>query len=122
MTRTPLTRRLVVAIAALALPVAAAAPAAAAGGGNVSVIWQVPLAPGSGLTNLTFPITVNPATDHQYGLFFAEQFSFRTSGMVGYTGLQPQPDAAPRRRAAAGPVLDLRRGHLQHRPELHPRR
>lgn len=94
MIRSPL-RRFGAAIAALALPLAAAAPAAAAGGGNVSVGWQLPAALGQPLTNVTFPITVNPATDHQYGLFFAQQFAFRNSGMIGYTGLQPQPDAGP---------------------------
>lgn len=88
-------RRLGAAIAALALPLAAAAPAAASGGGNVSVTWQLPGALGQPLTNVTFPITVNPATDHQYGLFFAQQFAFHNSGMVAYTGLQPQPDPAP---------------------------
>ncbi|MCX5208430.1 RICIN domain-containing protein [Kitasatospora sp. NBC_00240] len=77
------------AIAAAGLLLCVSDPAAAVtGGGNVSIGWSIPNAPSSGLTNITFPITVNSATAHQGGIYFAQQFSFGSN--VGYIGLQPR--------------------------------
>ncbi|MCK8676972.1 RICIN domain-containing protein [Streptomyces lichenis] len=64
---------------------------AAVGGGNVSIGWSIPNAPSSGFGNITFPMTVNPATAHNHGIYFAQQFSFQ-GGRGGYTGLQPRPN------------------------------
>ncbi|WP_181791190.1 hypothetical protein [Streptomyces phytophilus] len=100
LTRRP--RRLAVALAAAALALAtpqAAAGAADVGGGNVLVSWSIPGTPAAGLTDLTFPITVNPATAHQAGIYFAQQYSF-ADGM-GYTGLQPRPDSGGSERLSA---------------------
>ncbi|WP_369394641.1 hypothetical protein AB5J72_49400 [Streptomyces sp. CG1] len=67
-------------------------PAFAVAGGNVSIGWSIPNAPSSGLTNITFPITVNPATAHKDGIYFAQQYGFQHS-VAGYLGLQPRPNS-----------------------------
>ncbi|MGY1439838.1 hypothetical protein DQ392_16390 [Streptomyces reniochalinae] len=91
-----------------ALPAAAAAalliatPHAASadvGGGNVSVGWSIDNTPSSGMTNITFPVTVNPATAHKEGIYFAQQYSF-ADGM-GYTGLQPRENSGSNERLSA---------------------
>ncbi|MET7757760.1 RICIN domain-containing protein [Streptomyces sp. NPDC005389] len=89
-------RLVATALAAVGLLLSAADPAAAVGGGNVSLSWSIPNTPSSGLTNITFPITVNTATAHQSGIYFAQQYSFNGNG--GYTGLQPRPDIAGKER------------------------
>ncbi|WP_017237492.1 RICIN domain-containing protein [Streptomyces sp. SS] len=89
-------RPVATALAAVGLLLSAADPAAAVGGGNVSIGWSIPNAPSSGLTNITFPITVNRATAHQSGIYFAQQYYFEGNG--GYTGLQPRPDVAGKER------------------------
>ncbi|MCF3122984.1 hypothetical protein IPZ68_25260 [Streptomyces arenae] len=71
------------------------------GGGNVSVSWQVSGAPAAGLSNLTFPITVNTATAHKSGIYFAQQFGFTNAPDVGYTGLQPRPNSGGKERLSA---------------------
>ena len=70
---------------------------ASVGGGNVSIGWSIPNVPSSGLTNITFPLTVNPATAHQDGIYFAQQFSFQHN-VAGYTGLQPRADSGGHER------------------------
>ena len=65
---------------------------ASVGGGNVSIGWSIPNVPSSGLTNITFPITVNPATAHQDGIYFAQQYDFQHN-VGGYTGLQPRANS-----------------------------
>lgn len=70
----------------------AAYPASALSPGAISVGWSIPGAPSSGLTNITFPITVNEATAHNDGLYFAQQYSFQHNA-AGYIGLQPRPNA-----------------------------
>ncbi|MEU9126390.1 galactosylceramidase [Streptomyces sp. NPDC048506] len=80
-------------------PVTPPAPAATVGGGNVSVGWSIPNTPSSGLTNITFPLTVNQATAHQSGIYFAQQYSF-ANGM-GYTGLQPRENSGGGERLSA---------------------
>lgn len=88
-----LRKLLTTAIPAAALVLAAPQLAAASvGGGNVSISWSIPGTPSTGLTNLTFPITVNPATAHQAGIYFAQQYSFQHN-VMGYTGLQPRPNS-----------------------------
>lgn len=77
----------------------ASASAADVGGGNVSVSWSLPGTPSSGLTNITFPITVRPATAHKAGIYFAQQYDF-ANGM-GYTGLQPRPNSGGKERLSA---------------------
>ncbi|MEU6311486.1 hypothetical protein [Streptomyces sp. NPDC047014] len=78
--------------AACGLLAAGQAASAAVPGGNVLINWSIPDAPSDGVQNLTFPITVNPATTHQRGLYFAQMFAYTGNGLVGYTGLQPRPD------------------------------
>ncbi|MFJ7962444.1 hypothetical protein [Streptomyces sp. NPDC096324] len=63
---------------------------AAVAGGNVLVSWSIPNAPSAGLTNITFPMTVNRATAHRDGIYAAQQYNFRYNS--GYTGLQPRAD------------------------------
>ncbi|KAJ7016385.1 hypothetical protein C8F04DRAFT_1281522 [Mycena alexandri] len=70
--------------------------------------WTVTNVPSTGLTDITFPLTIVEA-DHISGYYFAQQFAFINSGDVGYTGLQPRPNqngkpvlqGAPRRTATA---------------------
>jgi Ricin-type beta-trefoil lectin domain len=86
------------AVAATGLLFTAPHPAAASvGGGNVSISWSIPNTPSSGLTNITFPLTVNPATAHQAGIYFAQQFSFQHD-VAGYTGLQPRANSGGHER------------------------
>ncbi|MFD8565788.1 hypothetical protein [Streptomyces sp. NPDC059639] len=72
---------------------------ASVGGGNVSVGWSIPDTPSSGLSNITFPLTVEKATAHQSGLYFAQQFNFGDA--MGYTGLQPRENADGHERLSA---------------------
>ncbi|GAA4424868.1 ricin-type beta-trefoil lectin domain protein [Actinokineospora soli] len=92
---TPLRRLGAVAVVAAAgFGVHAAVPASAAVvGGNVSISWSIPNPPSGGLTNITYPMTVNPATAHQDGIYFAQQFAFQSDRVAGYTGLQPRRDS-----------------------------
>ncbi|MFJ3957544.1 DUF3472 domain-containing protein [Arthrobacter sp. NPDC090010] len=62
-------------------------------GGNELLSWSVSGAPSSGLSSTTFPITVAPATARRAGTYFAMQFGFTGQTELGYTGLQPRPDA-----------------------------
>ncbi|MFJ7962465.1 DUF3472 domain-containing protein [Streptomyces sp. NPDC096324] len=91
-------RHYATALAAGALLLSAAqASAAAVSGGNVSITWQIPNAPASGLTDITFPMTVAPATAHRDGIYFAQQYSFQRN-VAGYTGLQPRPSIGGKER------------------------
>ncbi|KAJ7030531.1 hypothetical protein C8F04DRAFT_1367132 [Mycena alexandri] len=47
--------------------------------------WTVTNVPSTGLTDITFPLTIVEA-DHISGYYFAQQFAFINSGGVGYTG------------------------------------
>lgn len=69
------------------------------GGGNVSIGWSIPDAPSEGMSNITFPITVNPGTAHKEGIYFAQQYDFENA--MGYTGLQPRPDNGGTERLSA---------------------
>lgn len=81
--------RYAVAVAAAgSLFTAPGAATAAVTGGNVLVGWSISGVPNSGMTNITFPITVNPATAHVSGIYFAQQYNFAKA--MGYTGLQPR--------------------------------
>lgn len=80
------------ALGAAGLLLAVSPPASAVAGGNVSIGWSIPGAPTSGLSNITFPITVNPATAHADGIYFAQQYGFQHN-VAGYLGLQPRPDS-----------------------------
>ncbi|KDR77793.1 hypothetical protein GALMADRAFT_224998 [Galerina marginata CBS 339.88] len=54
--------------------------------------WSVTNVPASGLTDITFPITIIQA-DHISGYYFAQQFAFAgLNNAIGYTGIQPRPD------------------------------
>ncbi|GAB2711304.1 RICIN domain-containing protein [Kitasatospora kifunensis] len=92
-------RRCSAVLAAGALLLVAPAPASAAAGGNVYFNWQIPSAPAAGLTNITFPVTVNPASNHLDGIYFAQQFTF--NGLGGYIGLQPRADSSGSERLHA---------------------
>ncbi|MFJ5925124.1 RICIN domain-containing protein [Kitasatospora sp. NPDC092948] len=90
-------RRCGAAVAASALLLLTPTPASAVAfgpGGNVGLDWSLPNAPSGGLTNVTFPMAVNPASE-QVGLYFAQQFDFANK-LGGYTGLQPQPTEGDR--------------------------
>ncbi|KAJ7676709.1 hypothetical protein DFH06DRAFT_612904 [Mycena polygramma] len=54
--------------------------------------WSMTNVPATGLNDITFPLTIVEA-DHISGYYFAQQFGFVNSD-IGYTGLQPRPDAA----------------------------
>ncbi|GAB1213994.1 hypothetical protein ATERTT37_003150 [Aspergillus terreus] len=58
----------------------------------VGLEWKVSNVPTAGLTDITFPISIANAP-HETGYYFAEQFAFTGASDVGYTGLQPRPDA-----------------------------
>lgn len=90
-------QRCAVAVTALALTFAIPHPAFAAGG-NVAIDWSIPGTPSSGLTDITFPLTVNPGTAHETGLYFAQEFGYKNTKKIGYTGLQPRPDSGGRER------------------------
>ncbi|KAJ7827801.1 hypothetical protein B0H13DRAFT_2438884 [Mycena leptocephala] len=54
--------------------------------------WTVTNVPSTGLSDITFPITIVEA-DHISGYFFAQQYQFMNSdSYIGYTGLQPRPN------------------------------
>nr|BAN17454.1 hypothetical protein [Epichloe festucae] len=57
----------------------------------VGIDWSVTNVPSTGLTDITFPITIAEA-DHISGYYFAQQFNFVGTPDVGYTGLQPRPN------------------------------
>lgn len=61
-------------------------------GGNVLVSWSLPGVPDTGVSNITFPMTVDPSTLHADGTYFADQFDFTNAEDVGYMGLQPRPN------------------------------
>jgi hypothetical protein len=53
--------------------------------------WSISNVPATGLTDVTFPLTIVQA-DHISGYYFAQQFAFVGASDVAYTGLQPRPD------------------------------
>ncbi|GIJ97964.1 hypothetical protein Aspvir_000072 [Aspergillus viridinutans] len=59
----------------------------------VGLSWSVSNTPSYGLKDITFPISMANAP-HETGFYFAQQFSFNGLSEVGYTGLQPRPDAS----------------------------
>lgn len=89
----------VVGAAAALLLLAPQTASASVGGGNVSIGWSIAGTPSSGLTNITFPLTVNPATAHQSGIYFAQQYDFAHA--MGYTGLQPRENSGSSERLSA---------------------
>ncbi|KAE8376584.1 hypothetical protein BDV26DRAFT_305534 [Aspergillus bertholletiae] len=58
----------------------------------VGLDWSASNIPSTGLKDITFPISIADAP-HETGFYFAQQFSFNGVSDVGYTGLQPRPDA-----------------------------
>ncbi|KAF3386890.1 hypothetical protein F1880_001179 [Penicillium rolfsii] len=58
----------------------------------VGLSWSVSNVPSNGLTDISFPISM-PNAPHKSGYYFAQQFNFNGQSDVGYTGLQPRPDA-----------------------------
>ncbi|KAJ7470226.1 hypothetical protein B0H11DRAFT_1010212 [Mycena galericulata] len=56
----------------------------------VGASWSVTNVPSTGLTDITFPLTIVEA-DHISGYYFAQQYAFVNSS-IGYTGVQPRPD------------------------------
>jgi hypothetical protein len=59
----------------------------------VGLSWSFSNTPSSGLKDVTFPISMANAP-HVEGYYFAQQFAFNGLSDVGYTGLQPRPDAS----------------------------
>ncbi|MGW0736466.1 hypothetical protein [Streptomyces sp. NPDC002851] len=96
-----LRRCVAVSAAAGLLMVAPEVASADVGGGNVSVSWEMSGTPSAGLSNITFPITVNPATAHKSGIYFAQQFGFTNAEDVAYTGLQPRENNGSTERLSA---------------------
>ncbi|QEU96709.1 hypothetical protein [Streptomyces kanamyceticus] len=95
-------RRCGTAAASIGLLFALSDPAASSvGGGNVSIGWSIPGAPAGGLSNITFPMTVNKGTAHKDGIYFAQQFGFTNAPDVGYTGLQPRVNSGGSERLSA---------------------
>lgn len=62
--------------------------------GLAGLDWSIANTSSSGLTDITFPMTIVDA-DHEAGYYFAQQYSFEGTGM-GYTGIQPVPDVDSR--------------------------
>ncbi|KAE8412285.1 hypothetical protein BDV36DRAFT_288008 [Aspergillus pseudocaelatus] len=58
----------------------------------VGLDWSATNIPSTGLRDITFPISIANAPREE-GFYFAQQFSFNGVSDVGYTGLQPRPDA-----------------------------
>jgi hypothetical protein len=61
----------------------------------VGLEWSVTNTPSTGLTDITFPMTVVKA-DHISGYYFAQQFGFFGLGGfsdIGYIGIQPRPNS-----------------------------
>lgn len=87
------TRTAAAALAALVPFIAAPHAQAQTFGGNELLSWSISGAPSGGLTSLNFPITVNTGTAHVAGTYFAMQYGFTGQTDIGYTGLQPRPDA-----------------------------
>ncbi|SPO02480.1 uncharacterized protein DNG_05153 [Cephalotrichum gorgonifer] len=54
--------------------------------------WDIEGVPEGGLKDITFPMSVKGSA-HERHYYYANQFPFVGSKDVGYTGLQPQPDA-----------------------------
>ncbi|KAI1290457.1 hypothetical protein EDD11_009348 [Mortierella claussenii] len=54
--------------------------------------WKFQNAPSDGLSDVTFPFNIANAP-HKSGFYFAQQFNFNGVAQLGYTGLQPRPDA-----------------------------
>ncbi|MFC0041853.1 RICIN domain-containing protein [Actinomadura rayongensis] len=93
--------RCLTAVAGAGILLSVAHPASASvGGGNVSIGWSIPGTPAQGLTNITFPIAANPATDPRGGTFFAQQYNFQHN-VMGYIGLQPRADKNGKQRLDA---------------------
>ncbi|KAF9885564.1 hypothetical protein FE257_012770 [Aspergillus nanangensis] len=57
----------------------------------VGLEWKVSNVPSTGLTDITFPMSIANAP-HKTGFYFAQQFAFEGVSDIGYTGLQPRPD------------------------------
>ncbi|KAJ5683458.1 hypothetical protein N7462_006623 [Penicillium macrosclerotiorum] len=57
----------------------------------VGLSWSVSDVSSSGMTDITFPISM-PDAAHKSGYYFAQQFNFEGQSDVGYTGLQPRED------------------------------
>jgi hypothetical protein len=58
----------------------------------VGLTWSMTNVPSNGLTDITFPITLD-SVDHFEGYYFAQQFQFGANNSdIGYTGIQPRPD------------------------------
>ncbi|KAK0374679.1 hypothetical protein CLIM01_07972 [Colletotrichum limetticola] len=53
--------------------------------------WAFSEAPSAGLSQITFPMSMEGAP-RKSGFYFAQQFGFHGVNDIGYTGLQPRPD------------------------------
>ncbi|GJJ74921.1 hypothetical protein EMPS_07279 [Entomortierella parvispora] len=60
--------------------------------GLVGNDWSFKTAPADGLNDITFPFNMAKAPTTS-GFYFAQQFNFHNVTDVGYTGLQPRPNA-----------------------------
>ncbi|KAJ7437741.1 hypothetical protein FB451DRAFT_1450340 [Mycena latifolia] len=56
----------------------------------VGLTWSMTNVPSDGLTDITFPLTLD-SIDHFEGYYLAQEFQFVGSD-IGYTGIQPRPD------------------------------
>lgn len=74
----------------LTTAIAALAPAACHA--LVGNSWSFENSADGGLKDITFPMLLTNAP-HETQFYFAQQFNFGGTGAMGYTGLQPNPDA-----------------------------
>lgn len=75
------------------------------------VDWSIPNAPKNGLTNITFPITVNIDTTQSWNTYYAQQFGFTNVPnsspdnplfpSIGYTGIIPLEQRLGHQRLSA---------------------
>lgn len=68
------------------------AASAALSPGAIGMGWSIPNVPAAGLSNITFPMEIDPQTLHKDGTYFAQQFGFTNLASGAYMGLQPRPD------------------------------
>lgn len=78
-------------LASASLAMLALIPSVVGYGHIINHVWTID-APSDGLSDLTFPITLNQV-HHERGYYFAQQFNFYNNISVGYIGVQPRKDS-----------------------------
>ncbi|KAF9901565.1 hypothetical protein EC991_006013 [Linnemannia zychae] len=86
--------------------------------GLVGNSWKFASAPSDGLDDVTFSFNIANAP-HKRGFYFAQQFNFKNTPKVGYTGLQPQVDAKGK-SVIRGVFSSFQGGTTTKHPNCHP--